>query len=56
MGGALTKIFSIKLGSAFCKVAVHRQFNGHVRVPSSNRFSLGTPQRTRVRSGHRNRP
>ena len=43
----------IKLGSAFCKVAVHRQFNGHVRVPSSNRFSLGTPQRTRVRSGQK---
>ena len=31
-----------------CKVAVHRQFNSHVRVPS-NRFSLGTQQRTRVR-------
>ena len=45
-GGPCTRIFNIKRGSAFCKAAVHRQFNGHVRVRGSNRFSLGTPQRS----------
>ena len=35
-GGPCTRICNIKRGSAFCKVAVRRQFNGHVRVPQQS--------------------
>ena len=44
VGGPPTKIFNIKRGSACCRVAVHRPFNGHERVPNSIRFSQGNPQ------------